>query len=138
MQCMSHPTCPQRCEARCLFPLQHMCWARSGGAESAGAPARGTEVGQCSVTALCRGQLQHGLGVRDAAAGLHPLHGGRLVGDCVLSVSLGYTSLKLMCVFGDCFRYCTAFPQQMKLWKTYSRSHLKVYVPFSFYDCSTV
>ena len=81
MQCLTHPTCPQRCEARCLFPLQHMCWARSGGAESAGAPAGRSDVEQCSIATLCRGQLQHGLGVWDAGAGLHPLYGGGLVRD---------------------------------------------------------
>ena len=56
-----------------------MCWARSGGAESAGAPAGGSHVGQCGIATLCRGQLQHGLGVWDAGSGLHPVYGAGLV-----------------------------------------------------------
>ena len=78
-----HVLHPQRCKGRYLFPLQHMCWARSGGAESAGAPAGGSHVGQCGIATLCRGQLQHGLGVWDAGSGLHPVYGAGLVRDCL-------------------------------------------------------
>ena len=81
MICVSPSTLPQRCKGRCLFPLQHVCWARSGGAESAGAAAGGSEVGQCGIATLCRGRLPHDLGLWDAATGLRPLHGDRLVRD---------------------------------------------------------
>ena len=77
---------PQRCEGGVLSPFQHMCWAQSGGVESAGAPAGGPEVGQCGVTTLRRCRLPHGVGAWDAAAWLHPLHGAYLVRECVLSL----------------------------------------------------